>query len=178
MSKLLDYLSPSWRKNDLERGVAEAIGKPFDQIRARIEARIKYVDPNSAPESWLDWLMQLVALPPLVELSAIRKRNLIRIAWTIWSSKGSRPSLEQWVQAVVGIQASVVNLNIYAFIADVSKAGDPVGSAADILKYEIRIPAGSIDVAELRTIVDIMAPSVALYRIVDLDDNVLSDFPA
>ena len=178
MSKLLDYLPPSWRTRALERGVGNAIGAPFDSIRATAQSRIKYIDPNSAPNEWLDWLMRLVALPPMVELSHIRKRNLIRIAWTIWSSKGSRVSLEQWVQAVAGVQARVVNINIYAFIADVSKAGDFVGSETDILKYEIRIPAGSIDVTELRSIVDIMAPSIALYRIVDLDNNVLSDFPA
>lgn len=178
MSKLLDYLPPSWRARELERGVAEAVGKPLDGLRSRIITRVKYIDPNSAPENWLDWLMTLVALPLLVELTATRKRNLIRLAWTIWSRKGSRASLEEWVQAVAGLDARVVNLNNYAFIANVSAAGDPVGSAANILKYEIRIPTGSIDPTQLRTIVDIMAPSMARYRVVDLDNNVLSDFPA
>jgi phage tail-like protein len=177
MTKLLDYLPPVWRSG-LERGVAQAVGHPLDVLRTRIDARIQYIDPNSAPDEWLDWLMVLVALPLMVELSGVRKRNLIRLAWTIWSRKGSSVSLEQWVQAVAGVDASVVNLNIHAFVADVSQAGDMVGSEADMFRYEIRIEAGSIDVNELSTIVDIMAPSIALYRIVDFDNNVLLDFPA
>lgn len=177
MTKLLDYLPPSWRARDMERGVAEAVGKPFDVLRTRIMARIQYLDPNSAPDEALDWLMQLVSLPLMVELSGVRKRALIRLAWTIWSQKGSKPSLVTWVRAVAGINAQVVNLNTHAFIAGVSKAGDPVGSATNILKYEIRIEAGVIDPEQLRTIVDVVAPSIARYRIVDLDDNLLSDFP-
>lgn len=177
MSFLLNYLPPSWRARALERGIAEAVGTPFDQMRAHIQSRVQYVDPNSAPEGWLDWLMYLVSLPPLVELSAIRKRNLIRLAWTIWSGKGSRVSLEQWVQAVAGVQAEVVTLMQAAFICGVSAAGDTIGSSSDILRFEVRIPAGSIDVDELRIIINIMSPASATYRIVDLDDNILSPFP-
>lgn len=177
-SFLLYLLPPAWRKEPLARGIANALGRPLDVSRRYAETLYRYIDPEGAPEDALDWLMYVVALPPNRGLSARRKRNLIATAWQTWSSKGSKPAIEAWVQAVVGVTAEVRNLTNTAFIAGISKAGDICGPGVLANKWEIAIPDGSIDPTELRRILVPMVPSHTSYRIVDLFGAVLDDFTA
>lgn len=176
-SYLLRLLPRAWRNDPLARELANAVGAPLDQARSTIDTLSRYVDPEAAPDEALDWLMQLVALPRRDGLTARKKRNLIHTAWRTWSQKGRRDAIERWVRALTDITSEVRNLNTHAFVAGISKAGDVCGPGVLAWRWEIAIPAGSIDPATLRTILAPVVPDIGSYRIVDLYGAVLDDFP-
>lgn len=176
-SFLLHLLPPSWRKEPLARGIANALGRPLDVSRRYAETLYRYIDPEGAPEDALDWLMYVVALPPNRGLSARRKRNLIKAAWQTWSSKGSIPAIEAWVQAITGVQSEVRNLCTGGAIAGIALAGQVCGPGVFARRWEIAIPDGSIEPAVLRELLAPIAPEDSSYRIVDLFGALLDDFP-
>ena len=120
--------------------------------------------------------MVLVALPSLDGLTVSRKRALIALAWRTWSGKGKKGAIEQWVQAVAGIEGEVRGLNQFAFIPGISKAGDVCGPGELAMKWEVAIPQGSIPAHELRALLVPIVSSAGSYRIVTLTGTLLSDF--
>lgn len=177
-SYIFHLLPPQWRKHELARDIANALGRPLDVSRRYAETLYRYIDAEGAPEDALDWLMWTVALPRRSSLSPRRKRNLIKTAWRTWSRKGTKGAIEEWVQAVAGIQSEVRSIATTACIAGIAVAGAICGPGVTANKWEIAIPAGSIDPEELREILAPMVPEQSIYRVVDLDGNILSDFPA
>lgn len=176
MSYLLK-LVPPWLRVGLARQLVIAIAQPLDDWRARIGIAHTYMDPRSAPTSWLPWLAEVVGLPPLDNLSLAAQRALIASAVQGWLAKGRRDELERWVKALAGVTAEVRPLQLDAFIAGITTAGEVCGPGDETAwRYEVAITAGSINPAELRQLLALVAPAWAQYRIVDLDDNILSDF--
>jgi phage tail-like protein len=170
-------LVPPWLRVGLARELVSAIAQPLDDWRARIGAAFGYMDPHTAPVSWLPWLAEVVGLPPLDNLSLAAQRALIASAVRGWASKGTRPEIERWVKALAGITAELRPLQSSAFIAGITTAGEVCGPGDETAwRYEVAIAAGSIAPAELRQLLALVAPAWAQFRIVDLDDNILSDF--
>jgi len=175
-SILLKLLPPWFKTNPLARGIANAVGRPLDELRTAAATAYRYVDPDAAPEDALDWLMYVVALPRNDGLSARRKRNLIKVAWQTWPQKGRRDAIERWVRAIAGVNASVFNLNTVTFVAGISRAGDVCGPGVQALRYEVVVTPGSIDATILRQLLEPVVPSYCDYRIRDTTGATLSDF--
>jgi len=172
-------LVPPWLRQGLALKLVQAIAQPLEDWRARVGAAFYYMDPSLAPAAWLPWLGEVVGLPPLEQLSTTAQRALIAAAIQGWFGKGRRDEIERWAQALGGVSAQVRVLQPGAFIVGITKVGAPevVGPGADTAwRYEIAIVAGSIAPAELRQLLALVVPAYCQYRIVDLDDNLLSDF--
>lgn len=179
MSSYILKLVPPWLRVGLARELVSAIAQPLDAWRAQIGIAYTYMDPRSAPASWLPWLAEVVGLPPLDNLSLAAQRALIASAVQGWLAKGRRDELERWVKALAGVTAQVRSLQPSAFIIGITTVGDPnvLGPGEDTAwRYEVAITAGSINPAELRQLLVLVAPAWAQYRIVDLDDNLLDDY--
>lgn len=177
MSSYILKLVPPWLRVGLARQLVTAIAQPLDAWRVQIGIAYTYMDPRSAPASWLPWLAEVVGLPPLDNLSLAAQRALIASAVQGWLAKGRRDELERWVKALAGVTAQVRPVQSNAFIAGISAAGEVCGPGEDTAwRYEVAIAAGSIAPAELRQLLVLVAPAWAQYRIVDLDDNLLDDY--
>lgn len=163
MSKLLTLLPKFITKDPVMAAVAEAIGKPLDQWMVIIKKLPTYVDPATAPESWLNPLMALVALPRNDGLAEGVKRLLITVAFRTWFSKGTEPGIEGYLKAFVGLDADVVRLNTSSFVAGVNKAGDINGTLGGLAwSFEVHVPASSgFTENEIRTL---LVPVVAVYE--------------
>lgn len=167
-TKLLDFLPPYFRTNTLTKGLAQATGRPFDFWRGTLGAFGINLDPDGASSAWLNWLLHLVGHPQNGSLTERKKRNLIKSAGAVWLNKGIKSGLESYVQAVAGVSADVVEVNTTAFIAGVSVVGDPVGAEADAWQFRVEIPAGSIPEAELRELLELVAPSICNYTVIEV----------
>lgn len=165
-SKLLDLLPPDWRRTELARGIANAFGRPFDQMRGTIGSLYRYFSPWAAPAPWLPWLAHVVALPPLGHLGERARRNLIAAAVASWRRRGTEPGIEEWLRAVAGVDADVVAPSV-AFIAGLSKAGDVCGPGLEGYTFEVRVPASSgWSEAEIRKILEPVVLSTATYTVI------------
>jgi phage tail-like protein len=164
-TKLLDFLPPAWRQNAIAKGIAQAAGQPFDYWRSVLTTVRAYLDPDSAPADWLDWLMAVTGHVPNEGLSDQRKRNLIRRAGEIWLKKGTAAGIEAYAQALTGVSAAVVESSASAFIAGVSKAGDVVGPGGAGWEFDVQVPTGSISEAELRDLLAPVVPAFCTYTV-------------
>lgn len=168
-SRLLDYLPESWRSNPTARGLANAVGRPFDRAWGLVQGLPAYVDPKSAPTGWLDWLASLVALPHRPGMDHRRKRRLIAIASRVWDDKGSTQGLTEYIRAASGVSATVTSpAHGNVWIAGSSRPGDVPGPGVLAWTYEIRVPAGSISEGELRALLEPVAPTFATFTFIEV----------
>jgi len=165
MSKLLDYLAPWWSRPALNRNLARAVGQPFDAWRAMLTRLPSYFDARGAPGPWLDWLMDLVGYYPARGLSEARKRNLIEQAGEIWRKKGTGPGLEVYVLAIAGINSTVVDANIYGFIAGVSHAGDICGPGVEAWFFMILAPYAISMEISVEALTEPVTPAFCAYLV-------------
>lgn len=124
--------------------LVDAITTPYDAILMQWKGLVEnferdFLDPDTCRVDALDWLAQLCGFTgeywdPI--WAEAQKRELIRRSHTfIWANKGSQVLLE-YLLDVFNINARVYMLG--QFLADVNKAGDPVGG--ELLRYWILMP--------------------------------------
>lgn len=100
-----------------DSGFAEIIG-----LEAQIDNLATYFDPQAAPDAFLPWLAQWVALSLRADLDPPRLRRAIAWAVPLYRRRGCWSSLRQWIEifsemtpaireflggAVVGVQSTV-----------------------------------------------------------------------
>lgn len=169
-SRILDMVPPPWRNHPLLRGIANAVGRRFDYWRTLIQSLPSMFSAEGAPSAWLDWLMMVVGHLQRRGLSDRRKRNLIEKAGEIWRKKGTPEGIELYLQALVGLDAQVVEENTHAFIAGISLAGDICGPGVNAQRYQLERPADTdLTDAELRELLKPVVPKMRQYRICDLN---------
>lgn len=162
---LLRYLPQKWSDVQLMTDIAEAVGGPFDDWREMLWDLDEAFDPATADADWLDWLMQVVALPTDLDLATARKRDLIGVAFDTWVNKGPASVIEAYVQAATGIAATVTTATPLAFIAGVSMAGDVCGITDAYWHFDVDVPIGSITEAELRRLLIPVVPVFCTYDV-------------
>lgn len=121
--RILNFLSPRWRKNTLMREFALALSLPFDQNANKIATLHRYLDPYQAPESWLDWLSFVVGLPHNPGLEPWIKRVLIAHASRAYNAKGTIPTILTLVKALTGREATLESNSPHALIAGLFTPG-------------------------------------------------------
>lgn len=166
MTTILKLLPPRWRASgSMARRLALALALPLEQWRALARALPSYLTPQGAPADWLDWLLSLLGYPYLPDLSEPRKRALLARGVELWSRKGLASAIEDYVQAVAGVDAEVVATVGPAFIAGVARAGDVCGPGLTAWRFTIRVPVGSIAEDELRALLVPLVPSMLVYAV-------------
>lgn len=160
-SYIFRLLPPKWYDDPLLQGIASAVAGPLDEWRTLLEGLHEKFDPVTAPETWLDWLMSMVALPTATALAAANKRALIAVAMDTWTGKGPADIIEAYIQAATDITAQVV-AGTPSFIAGVSYAGDVCGYPGP---FDIQVPTGSITEAELRRLLIPVVPVFITYTV-------------
>lgn len=163
MTTILRLLPQRWARLDLARRLALAVADPLERWRALIGQLPEYLTPTGAPVSWLDWLLALQGYPPLPDLAEARKRALLAGGLERWARKGTPSAIEDYVRALAGVEAEVVNDVGPAFIAGIGRAGDVCGPGARAWRFTIRVPAGSITEAELRALLGPVVPAFLVW---------------
>jgi|SRR5690554_1427787 len=165
MSKLLDFLAPWWRTQPLADALAKAAGAPLDHTRATLTILPSYIDPASAPPDWLDWLMEVVGFYPARDLSEARKRNLIQKSAEIWRNKGTEAGMEAYAQALAGVGADIVDLNVHAFIAGISYAGDICGPGDNAWRFWVMAPASVALEVSVEALIEPVSPAFCAFLV-------------
>lgn len=148
------------------RDFAVAVGQPLDVWRGQIAQMYRYFDARSAPEEWLDALMQVVGLPRNDALSAIQKRGLIAAAFDAWVWKGTVDGIEAYARGLIGPTCAVVRTNNHAFVAGVSQANDICGPGELAWTWELHVPASAgYSEPEIRTLLLPVTSSLETFTV-------------
>ena len=164
-SAIFRFLPPRWRTSALAAGVARAVARPFDLWRAQIRSLPLYLTPEGAPEGWLDWLLSLQGYPYAPGLAVASKRALLEGGVERWSRKGLASAIVEYVRAVAGVSAVVIDPAVQAFVAGVGRPGDIVGPGETAWRFTIQIPTGSITEADLRALLLPVVPAFVVYTV-------------
>jgi phage tail-like protein len=76
------------------------IGETIDSLPGRI-------DPSTASDQWLPWLLEWLGFPPTTGLAADIQRRLLREAGTLLEERGTQGALERMLAIVTAGRASV-----------------------------------------------------------------------
>ncbi|MFB6374474.1 MAG: baseplate J/gp47 family protein, partial [Bradymonadaceae bacterium] len=156
-SKLLDFVPPPWRNNDLLRGVVNSLGRPFDVWLTILRTRDRYLDPEGAPAEWLDFLLRITGWPIRQTWTERRKRNLVASARRIWDQKGTIEAIRFALHAIGGISATVEQKAEVAFIVGISKAGDKIGPGDN--DYRVDITTDEATIEEVTEVLNLVLPA-------------------
>lgn len=161
---------PTGFRTGFTHRLARAIMLPLIQMHATARALPALLDYQALPAAWLDWFMYILALPDNPDLSANRKRALIRIAVATWVTKGVPSSIQRYLRALTGLQSTFVTLPIRAFIAGVSTAGEVCGVGG--WRFEVHVPGNcSLVESEIRRALTPVVPVFCRYTVLyDLPD--------
>lgn len=142
-SRILKFLPKHWQWSDREfqKRFANAFGYVTDQAYAKVAGAARYFSPWSVPLQHLPYLMQLVGLPAFTALSEPVRRALAERAMEVWADKGTRATIDLWLQLIVG-EGVVVTETLVAFIAGWSVAGDVCGPGTLQYAFTVTVPAG------------------------------------
>lgn len=166
MSERIYRLLPArWRRSDLASRLAVAVAAPLEGWRGLVHLLPFYLTRDGAPADWLDWLLSLMGYPPLPDLSEARKRALMAGGLERWSRKGTPAMIEEYVQAIAGVDAEVVRTVGPACIAGIARAGDVCGPGATAWTFTVRVPTGSITESELRALLAYVVPTFVTYTV-------------
>lgn len=164
-SAIFKFLPPRWRTSPLAAGVASALARPFDLWRAQIRQLPTYLTPDGAPSAWLDWLLSLQGYPYVPGLAVASKRALLEGGVERWTRKGLATAIVEYVRALAGVSAVVIDPAVHAFVAGVGRGGDIVGPGETAWRFTIQIPTGSIAEADLRALLSPVVPGFVVYTV-------------
>jgi len=145
------------------RKYSSVIQEVIDLLLCRIDRWPDILDPDTAPEEWLDVMLADLGNPFEFELTAIEKRKLVQLLVAIYRSKGTGPGIVNAIRLFLGL---IVTLNVPAWspvsLGDATIGVDWILGSSDegeILTFEIRTEVNLTDVQRQRllAIVDYMS---------------------
>lgn len=84
----------------------------FDVLLAQVDRWVDVIDPDVAPERYLDAMLADLGLPfAWVELSEIDKRRLIRVLIDIYRAKGTKQGIVDVVRFLLGLDVTIEIFN-------------------------------------------------------------------
>ncbi len=91
-----------------------------DLLLCRIDRFVDILDPDFAPEDWLDLMLADLGNPFAFDLTALEKRRLVQVLVRIYKLKGTNKGIIYAIQFFLGITVTITN---------VGWAGAPIGTA-------------------------------------------------
>lgn len=148
-----------------------------------IDRFVDILDPDTAPEQWLDLMLEDLGNPFQFELSLVDKRRLAQILVDIYQLKGTRIGIINVIRFFLGLEVTVdeFNSSTITWVLGDSELGDTtiLGSDVehDIYSFTVESPTALTDLQrqQLTDIVDYMKP--AHTHFVRLDEPVIPDTP-
>lgn len=167
---LYEALPEQLRREDETRdlwNVTAMVQEVVDVLLALADRWMDIVDPDLAPEPWVDAMLDDMGNPFAwaVELSLIEKRKLVQMLLRIYKSKGTGPGIVDAVRLFLGVE---VTINVYAWAPypiGVAIIGQTwvLGSSAqsDLYTFEVLVPQflTTAERTRLNAIVDYMKTS-------------------
>ncbi len=81
----------------------------FGNLDAELAALPEKIDPATAPNDWLPYLLRWLGLPPATELSTGAQRELLKAAPDLLRARGTQSALEALLRIVVGDAFEVID---------------------------------------------------------------------
>jgi phage tail-like protein len=79
----------------------------YGDLSETIDALPARIDPETASEEWLPWLLEWLGFPPTAGLGATIQRQLLREAGDLLARRGTQGALERLLDLVTGGRATV-----------------------------------------------------------------------
>lgn len=108
LPKIAVALDDEDARGDL-RKLSSVLQEAIDLLLCEIDRWPNILDPDTAPEVWLDSILADLGNPFTFELSVIEKRRLAQILVDIYRSKGTGPGIVNAIRLFLGIE---VTLNV------------------------------------------------------------------
>ena len=156
---------------DLERFV-KCLQEITDLLLFDIDLFTDILDPDKAPEPFLDAMLCDLGNPFEFDLIEIDKRRLISVLVEMYKQKGTRVGIINVIRFFLGIEMTIVAFNTASWILGEGELGDDtfLGPSAQFNLYAFNIVSPIALTAEqrkrIRSIVDLM--KVAHEHFVDL----------
>ena len=148
-SQYLRYLPVIFHDSDLLRRyllIFEAIWEPHEHQQNHMEL---YIDPRTAPESFLSWLASWVDVPISPHWTEERRRKLLTEATNLYRWRGTSYGLSRMIEVCTGLTPTIAD-----------------GDTAFVFRVQLVIPPGST--ADLEFIEDLIRrhkPAYAGYTL-------------
>jgi len=104
-----------------------------DLLVCSIDAWTDIIDPDIAPESFVDAMLLDLGNPFSFDLTAVDKRRLLRILVPIYQRKGTAPGIINAVRFFLGIEVTINSYNAEGWILGEDELGDSVDEGTAIL---------------------------------------------
>jgi phage tail-like protein len=112
-SSYLDYLPPIYREQPTAARELRRILTPyellFDSLDETLTELPGRIDPATADDDWTDYLLSWLGFPPVGELPAGARRELLSHASLIIERRGTREGLQQLLDLVTGQRARITD---------------------------------------------------------------------
>jgi phage tail-like protein len=79
----------------------------YNDLSETIDALPARIDPATASDEWLPWLLEWLGFPPTAGLGAAIQRELLRDAGSLLAERGTQSALERMLDIVTGGRATV-----------------------------------------------------------------------
>ena len=79
----------------------------YNDLNETIDALPARIDPETASDEWLPWLLEWLGFPPTAGLGATIQRSLLRDAGRLLAERGTQKALERVLDLVTGERATV-----------------------------------------------------------------------
>lgn len=179
--RLLDLYAklPQVNQNEDETGdlyrLVACVQEVVNLLLWDIDRFIDILDPDIAPEDWVDQMLLDLGNPFAFELQLIDKRRLAQILIDIYQLKGTRIGIVNVARFFMGLEVTVVefNLSVNTWVLGESELGDTtyLGSSVphDIFSFTVSTTVDLTDTqrSQLSDIVNYMKPAHTHFLHID-----------
>lgn len=140
---------------DLERFMA-CFQDVLDNILCDIDEWTRIIDPDRAPEPYLDAMLATLGNPFVFVLTANEKRKLIRVLVAIYKTKGTEAGIIDAVRLFLGIDVTIETANLEAAMFDVDLFDDAefgISNISLLFEFDVVSPQALTDTERERIIV-------------------------
>ena len=143
----------------------EALDTVFAPVHLVLDCLDAYFDPRLAPQDFLEWLANWVAVTLDETWSEERRRELVRRAIPLYRTRGTLNGLREQVRIYAGIDPELSDSGGVSYSSSHGGAELP-GSPCPSLSVKLDVPAGShVNVERLTGIAKAAAPAHVAVKV-------------
>ena len=174
----LYQLLPSMNRREDETGdlrrFLSCLQEPTDLLLADVDRFTDILDPDLAPEGYVDLMLLDLGNPFPLDLSLVDKRRLLNVLLGIYREKGTGSGIRNAIRFFLGLEVEIVTYTGEALVLGESLLGEDwvLGPSGSFAAYAFEVLAPRALSAEerrrVRAIVDYMKPAhTHLARLVE-----------